>query len=139
MKINSRTLARLVKNPHQMQRFMATGVVPDVLGEPSPSPLFTLLQSIHPRERLSIEGVRVGPLLGYAYRIEFSNAAQAYNWVGPSFAAGSPAQAARNISFRNVLTIDDLADSCASLPSSVVDGWWARHSHLGHMRRKLPL
>jgi hypothetical protein len=139
MKINSRTLARLAKNPHQMQRFMATGVVPDVFSEPSPSPLFTLLKSIHPRELLSIQGVLVGPLLGYAYRIEFRNAAQAYNWVGPSCGAGSPAQAARNVSFRKVLTIDDLADSCASLPRSVVDAWWARHSHLRHLRRKLPL
>lgn len=134
--MDSRTLHRLATNPKALMDFRATGRLP-VSVKPK-SPLITLLQSLHPRERVQIASVFVSEALGYTGARNFANAQQALNWLCPSGSSSCPAsQSWQNKRFQKVLTIDDLA-GVARVPDSISRDWWHRHSHLRHLQRSVP-
>lgn len=113
--------------------YHGTGLQPVV--NSSSSPLITLLQSLHPRERLRIASVTISLPMGYTGSRIFQNAQQALNWPLP---AGSPrnvpSQSWQDKRFRRPLTVDDLGHH-ATVPADVAEAWWRRHPHL---RRSQP-
>jgi hypothetical protein len=123
--IDSKTLNHLARNPKAMMDFHATGKLPQ-MADPS-SPLITLLRSIHPSELRLITAVRIGRSLGYSTNMPFQNAAQALNWLKPSYSAQSyPSESHQDKRFNRVLTIDDLAE-CANVPEMIRKDWWQRN------------
>ena len=123
--IKSKTLNHLARNPKALMDFYATGKLPQ-MANPS-SPLITLLRSIHPSELRLITAVRIDRSLGYNSNTPFQNAAQALNWLKPSYSAQSyPSESHQNKRFNRVLTIDDLAE-CANVPEMIRKDWWQRN------------
>lgn len=132
--MDNRTIKHLLRNPLAMANFRATGKAPQ-FRTPS-SPLITLLQSLHPRERSQITAVRVNDKLGYQGGRQFHNAAQALNWLLPANPGTHiPSESWIIRAFQKQLTIDDLAQH-ARVPDRVAEDWWRRHQHLAHLRAK---
>jgi hypothetical protein len=123
--MNANDLNNLLKNPQAMMRFHATGRLPQTK-VPS-SPLITLLESLHPRERIRIKELRIGPSLGYNGHQVFRSAEQALNWLKPSHVQSSSVSESYKLArFSSPLTIADLA-ACAQVPDDVIEQWNARH------------
>lgn len=77
----SRKLNVLARYPSAMNRFLATGRMP----QERPiikTPLFMALDAIGPRHRQALHGLTVGPALGYQGSRLFHTAEQAFRWVG---------------------------------------------------------
>lgn len=126
--IDQRSLSLLMKRPSAMSRFLATGALPSV-AKPS-SPLITLLESLSPRERSRIVGLKVGPALGYNGSRQFHTAHQALSWLIPANLSTMPAsQSWQDRRFTRRLTIGDL-QACANVPADIVRTWWQRHPGL---------
>ena len=87
--IDQRSLSLLMKRPGAMSRFLTTGALPSV-AKPS-SPLITLLESLSPRDRSRIVGLKVGPALGYNGSRQFHTAHQALSWLIPANLSTMPA------------------------------------------------
>lgn len=134
MSINSRDLNRMIKSPRLLAEYQRTGRVPESLRPTLKSPLITLLDSIFPRDRLQITGIKITPALGYTGSRQFHNAQQALNWVRPTDTYNPVCESWRIKNFHKALTIDDLAALAAAIPQRVVDDWWRRHKHLSHLR-----
>lgn len=101
----------------------------------SSSPLITLLQSLHPRERLRIASVTFSPPMGYTGSRIFQNAQQALIWpLSAGLPRNVPSQSWQDKRFRRPLTVDDLGHH-ATVPADVAEAWWRRHPHL---RRSQP-
>ena len=85
----------MMRHPQTMIEFEQTGRLPNAV-QPS-SPLITFLESLPPRERLSIVNVRLHPSLGYSTSAQFANASQLLNYLKPkSWMTGSwPAESYR--------------------------------------------
>ncbi|QCT95376.1 hypothetical protein FEV13_00015 (plasmid) [Stutzerimonas degradans] len=123
--MDSRTLYNLATNPQALMRLRTTGHLPAVRN-PS-SPLITLLQTLHPRERLQITGVTVGSSLGYTGCRRFHNAQQVLNWlVPPGDHSRVASESWQDKRFQRELGIDDLA-KVASVPKIVAEGWCRRN------------
>jgi hypothetical protein len=135
MKIDSRTLSRLARNPRLLHEFQRTGKLPESYSELLRSPLISLLESIYPRDRCRILGVQIGPSLGYSNHRRFHTASQALMWVKPAYSSNSPAKHSQLPHFRQQLTIDDLAQCCSTLPGRIIEDWWRRNQHLKHLRK----
>ena len=126
--MDSKTLHLLATSPKALMEYKASGRLPVV--NPPSSPLITLLQSLHPRERLRIASVTISLPLGYTGSRIFQNAQQALNWLTPAGSPrNTPSQSWQDKRFRRQLTIDDLAQH-AMVPSDVAEPWWLRHPHL---------
>lgn len=126
--IDQRSLSLLMKRPSAMSRFLATGTLPSV-AKPS-SPLITLLESLSPRERSRIVGLKVGSALGYNGSRQFHTAHQALSWLTPANLSTMPAsQSWQDRRFTRRLTIGDL-QACANVPADIVRTWWQRHPDL---------
>lgn len=134
--MDSKTLHRLATNPKAMLNYKLTGRLPSFV--PPSSPLITLLQSLHPRERVQVASLTVSASLGYRGLHSFRNAQHALNWAVPEGTSSMPASASWQIKqYRKLLTVDDLKDR-ATIPVAVVDAWWSRHPHLKHLRISSP-
>lgn len=120
--ITNKQMHQLATNPHAYMKFRATGEVPRTV-TPS-SPLITLLESIPPRLRLQIRGVRLSPSLGYMTGMQFHNAAQLLKWLKPDNemleARSWPAESYRDKRFNKRLTLDDLKAHAASWPNEEI-------------------
>jgi hypothetical protein len=123
--MNANDLNNLLKNPQAMMRFHATGRLPQPK-VPS-SPLITLLESLHPRERIRIKELRMAPSLGYNGHQVFRSAEQALNWLKPAHVQHSSISESHKLArFSSPLTIADLA-TCAQVPDDIIEQWNARH------------
>lgn len=126
----SKVIRELAKNPNAFMRFQATGKLPQ---EHKPSgPLYDLLKSIAPRDLGRLEGVKVGPSLGYSGSRQFSYGSQALRWIAP---AGDnfrpwPSESWKMRGFSRRLYIEDLLESCAKAPSDFAEKY-------PHLRRPL--
>lgn len=114
---SSRQHHRIATNVGAYIRFITTGALPECVRVRSP--LITLLESIPPRERLQIRGLRVGPALGYTGSRQFHTAAQALSWCRPDSEVFTswPAESWRDKRFNEKLYLEDLQAACASFPS----------------------
>lgn len=117
--MNPRALRHALRHPAQFVRFQATGKLPR--GTRPGSPLIDLLESLTPRERAGIHGLKVDARLGYAGSRFFHSAEQALRWLKPhdEMFESWPAESWRDKQFRKALTIDDLAACAARLPESL--------------------
>jgi len=108
--MNSKQARYLARNPKAMIRYQTTGRLPQTF-RPT-SPLIELLESLSPRERLQITGIRLSPALGYQCSQTFANAEQLYRFLKPQaeMIEGEPfpAESMRIKRFAKRLTIDDL-------------------------------
>jgi hypothetical protein len=94
---------------------MTTGQLP-VMAKPD-SPLIRLLASIPPSELPLIKSLKVSPSLGYTGSRVFANAAQALNWLRPSYSAlHYPSQSWQDRRFFRELTIADLMENAKLEP-----------------------
>ena len=118
---NSRQIKKLATNPGAYMRFQATGALPRLVTPASP--LITLLQQIHPRDRIRIYGVSVSAELGYTGQRVFHTAAQALLWLAPQPEMLEddpwPAEQCRIKAFSKVLSMDDLLEHCATWPEEM--------------------
>ncbi len=104
--------------------YQATGRLPVV--NPPSSPLITLLQSLHPQERLRIASVAISPPMGYTGSRIFQNAQQALIWpLSAGLPRNVPSQSWQDKRFRRPLTVDDLGHH-ATVPADVAEAWWCR-------------
>ena len=106
-------LARfLARSPKAMIRYQATARLP-LTFRPT-SPLIELLESLTPRERFLITGIRLSPALGYQCSQTFANAEQLYRFLKPQgeMIEGEPfpAESRRIKRFTKRLSIEDLRD-----------------------------
>lgn len=117
--ITNKQMRQLATNPRAYMKFRATGELPRTV-KPS-SPLITLLESIPPRLRQEIRGVRLSPSLGYMTGKQFHNAAQLLKWLKPDNemleAQSWPAESYRDKRFQKQLTLADLKAHSASWPN----------------------
>lgn len=110
--MNSKQARFLARNPRAMMQYKATGRLPQPF-RPS-SPLIELLETMSPRERVELRGIRLSPALGYQTGQTFANAEQLYRFVKPqaemSESEPFPAESMRIKRFAKRLTIDDLKE-----------------------------
>jgi len=113
--MNSKQAKWIATHPKAMMDFQARGKLPRMFRPESP--LISLLDSIHPRDRACIRGVRLSPALGYQCGHQFHTAEQLYRWLKPQpeMIEGEPfpAESFRNKAFRKRLTLEDLKPHCA--------------------------
>jgi hypothetical protein len=85
--------------------------------------LITLLETIPPRLRLRIRGVRLSPALGYQTGRQFHTAEQLLKWLKPDQQMlqdrSWPAESFRHKGFRKTLTLDDLKAHSAAWPEEL--------------------
>lgn len=119
--ITNKQMHYLATHPHAHAKFLMTGRVPREIT--LSSPLIDLLESLHPRERQSIRGVRLSPALGYQSRQQFHNAEQLYRWIKPAprvlESTPVPAESVRIKRFHRKLTLNDLRKQSASWPDTL--------------------
>ena len=98
---------KMMRSPKDLMDFQMTGRLPNAV-QPS-SPLITFLESLTPRDRLQMVGVRLSPKLGYQSGAQFGNAEQMLRYLKPRpWVAGSwPAESCRIKSFRATITKSD--------------------------------
>jgi hypothetical protein len=84
------------------------------------SPLITLLETLTPRDRQEIKGVRI-TTLGYNNGMVWANAEQLYRWIKPSSRVfGSyPADGYMDRRFNKKLVVNDLLDSSTKYPDQL--------------------
>ncbi|WP_166256362.1 hypothetical protein [Marinobacter salicampi] len=113
--MNSRLANWIASHPKALMDYKIQGKLPRMLRPESP--LISLLESIHPRDRQRIRGIRLSPELGYQTGQQFHNAEQLYRWLKPQaeMIEGEPfpAEAFRIKRFSKRLTLADLKDNCA--------------------------
>lgn len=113
--MNSRQASWIARHPKALMDYQTQGKLPRMVRPDSP--LITLLESINPRDRLRIRGVRLSPKLGYQTAQQFQNAEQLYRWLKPrpEMIEGEPfpAESFRIKRFAKRLVSDDLKDHCA--------------------------
>lgn len=117
MALSSAQVKWISKNHRAFLDYQLTGKVPRTYWPDSP--LIRLLESISPRDRLRICGVRLSPALGYSHTVRFHTAQQLLAWLKPrELIEGEPcpAETCRIKSFSNTLTLDDLKAHSASWP-----------------------
>lgn len=115
----NRQIQYMLRHPHLMARFQLTGELPH--GVRPKSPLIDAIQRIAPAYRARMVGFQVSPDLGYAGSRRFHTVAQALLWLAPSdevFGA-FPAESWRIKGFHKVLTFEDVAAHCSSVPDGV--------------------
>lgn len=117
----SKVIRELARNPQALMKFQATGRLPR---EHRPSgPLYDLLKAISPRDLGRLEGLTVGPALGYSGSRQFSYGSQALRWVAPpgdNFHPW-PSESWKMGNFSRRLYIEDLLDCCAKVPSDLAE------------------
>ena len=108
MSKESTEMKALMRSPKALMDFKMTGRKPKAV-QPT-SPLIILLESISPRDRLNIIGIRLSPKLGYQSGAQFHTAAQLLNWLKPNpWIVGTwPAESCRIKMFSQKLILKDL-------------------------------
>lgn len=110
--MNSKQARFLARNPRAMMQYKTTGRLPQIYRPRSP--LIDLLETMSPRERVELRGIRLSPALGYQTGQTFANAEQLYRFVKPQaeMIEGEPfpAESMRIKRFTKRLTLDDLKD-----------------------------
>lgn len=119
--MNSKTLNKLMKRPHEFQKAMLNGGRV-ATRKPEQTPLLMLLRQIPPRLRMEFKGIRLSPKLGYNTGMPFANAHQLYRWLGGEetellASERLPSESYAIRSFRGPLSLETLASHCASAPS----------------------
>lgn len=117
---HSKQMRILATRPSAMMRFQATGRLPQV--EQPQSPLIHLLERIGPRARQCIEGVTLGPSLGYNTTQTFPNAEALYMWLKPHQWVEPRRDMASRFKlahFNKRLELSDLLDAARSYPQSL--------------------
>jgi hypothetical protein len=71
----------MMRNPKSLMEHQMTGRLPSVR-KPTRTPLWTLLDSMTPRQRIDIKGVVLSPKLGYQCNIQFGSAEQLFDYLG---------------------------------------------------------
>ena len=121
-RITSKQIKYLATHPHAHLKFQTTGQLPRMV-KPA-SPLITLLESIPPRLRMQIRGVRLNPSLGYLTGTQFHTAEQLLRWLKPDnemLASTSwPAESYRDKRFNRAVTLKDLQPFCSGWPEAQV-------------------
>ena len=120
MKLSNKAVQHLMRNPSAFMRYQTTGQVPRATRPDSP--LIRLLESISPRDRQMIVGVKI-TTLGYMSGQIFHNAEQLYRWLKPSndIYGSYPAGSWQDRGFQKKLTLDDLKAACKSFPKHLVE------------------
>lgn len=120
--ITNKQIKYLATHPHAHLQFKATGRLPATV-RPA-SPLISLLESIPPRLRIELRGLKLHGSLGYLTQMQFHNAQQLLHWLKPAtemLASESwPAESYRDKRFRRELKLKDLKPFCASWPEDRV-------------------
>jgi hypothetical protein len=119
--MNSKTLNKLMKRPHEFQKVLLRGGRVSTR-RPEQTPLLILLSRIPPRLRMEFKGIRVTPSLGYSGGLTFNNAHQLYRWLGGEetellASEHLPSESRIIRSFRGPLSLETLSNACASAPS----------------------
>jgi hypothetical protein len=120
MSNSSRQIRYMMRHPEAFMKYQATGQLPRTRRSPL-SPLSELIESLPPRLRLQLRGIRLNPSLGYLSGMQFNNAQQLLNWLRPEQELigneSTPAESYRDKRFVRKLTIADLKPFCASWPN----------------------
>ena len=108
----------LLKSPRAMMEYHVLGRLPR--GKRPDSPLIRLLETLTPRERIAIEGIRISNL-GYSTGHEFRNAEQLYRWLKPANEVfwAYPAINVQNARFAVRLSLSDLLTFARRYPDWV--------------------
>lgn len=121
-RITTKQINYLATHPHAHMQFKATGKLPTLVTPASP--LIALLETIPPRLRVEIRGVRLNPALGYMNGSQFHTAEQLLRWLKPQREMLSceswPAESFRDKRFQRKLELSDLKPFCASWPGKDV-------------------
>ena len=103
-----------------MVRHRITGKLPEVVRPDGP--LIRLLESIPPRIRSRIAGVRISPELGYHGNFMFHTAEHLLRWAKPDEYVDAlcpgPAESRRDKRFQKELTLEDLKRHASSWPEN---------------------
>jgi len=117
--MNSKIAHRLATNPKAHMDLVSKGKMPK-MREPSKSPLWLLLNSLGSSELGKIQGIRLGPELGYESSMVFGNGHQLFRWLGGRQSLGDwenlPAESMEIRAFHKKLTLEDLKKHCAKGP-----------------------
>lgn len=118
--MSQRAIQAMMRNPRHLMKFQTTGRLPSERPTPA-TPLRDLIEKIPPRMRLRFVGVKLHPSLGFNSSSQFNNLEQLYTWLGGGKTLiGSktmPYMSWQNRGFRKKLTIADLIEHCAKVPS----------------------
>jgi len=121
--VNSKQLNHMMRHPTKWVRFQTTGALPRLIR--LDSPLIRLLESIPPRDRLAIRGVRVDQRLGYSGSRLFENAEQALRWIRPEqeVVEGDfhPGETWRIKAFTQPITLSLLLGQAEAFPNDLRD------------------
>lgn len=119
--MSARTIHKLATNPALMARVLSTGRMPTE--RRVTSPLIELLESITPRDRLRMRGVRVSWRLGYLSTARFQTAEALLKWLKPfDTAVGNeswPAESCRVKAFRGPVRLAELLKCCDVYPEEL--------------------
>jgi hypothetical protein len=105
----SQQIKLISQNPKAYMNYLTQGKLPHLV-KPS-SPLITLLESLTPRMRQEIRGVRLHPELGYNTNIQFNTAEQLLRYLKPNEyikPETSPAEQYRIKHFNKPLRVKEL-------------------------------
>jgi len=118
-KISPWQMKQITRNPKAHIDFVTTGRLPK---EPKPlkTPLYQLLASIAPRDRVWITGIMLNRDIGYEQNRQWGNAVQLFHWMD-SVQTCQAAASWADRRFRRILTIQDLAAQSADCPQRLID------------------
>ena len=119
--MNSKTLNKLMKRPHELQKAMLNGGRV-ATRKPEQTPLLALIGGIPPRLRMEFKGIHLSPKLGYSNGMVFNNAHQLYRWLGGEEgellqSERLPSESCIIRSFRGPLSLETLISHCSHAPS----------------------
>lgn len=119
--MSARTMHKLATDPSLMARYLSSGRMPAETRVTSP--LIELLESIAPRDRSRMRGVRISWRLGYLSTARFATAEALLRWLKPfEKAVGNeswPAEACRVKAFRGPVRLSELLECCDVYPEEL--------------------
>lgn len=118
--LSRKQMKYLATHPRAMSKYQTTGRSPRSV-KPT-SPLITLLESLPPRLRTQIRGVRLHPSVGYQCGHQFHTAEQMLRWLRPAREIleneSWPAESYRIKQFRRELSLADIKCLASGWPSN---------------------
>lgn len=118
--MHPKQIKRIASHPKSAMDYQASGRVP-AMELPLQTPLWVLLDSIPPRLRAEIKGVKLNPKLGYNNGQLWQTAEQLFRWLGGNESRGSwessPADGYADRRFQKRLTVEDLLQYSNNYPS----------------------
>lgn len=116
-------LHHIATSPHAYARFQMTGQLPATV-RPT-SPLITLLESLTPRERMAITGLKINEQLGYLNSRQFHTAEAALRWLKPASemleSQSWPAESHRIKRFTRKVYLDTLLSQASRAPDQLLE------------------